>query len=426
MQTILLSFLAFSARTILQIHKPYIIGVTWTVGKTTIAGHIASYLIHELGSQAVMHSPYHYNGEYGLPLTIIGAKTWGKNPIRWIWVFLIATYRIFSKYPKFIVLEYGIDHPSEMDFLLSIAIPDIAIITEIMPNHIEQFGNLEVYRLEKLKICNGPKVLIAHDTLRQYIEREAIYYWRWAMSDIDTSHITIDEQGTCAIVHAYSHDYPITLPVFWEFQIDNLLPLYAVAETLQVSLEDISEYAKTFSPESWRSGVLKWIEKSTIIDGSYNGWYLSIHSGIYSMRSFLNSHRIIFLLWDMRELGDETKSLHTQLANEILTLFPHESDISFFLVWPLMFQYVFPIISGNFQTFHRLSSREAGKQIYNLLKKSKDTPTMIYVKWSQNTIFLEEWIKEFLDPSEHRTRLCRQSPEWIRKKEIFFSSKGEK
>ncbi len=52
------------------------------------------------------------------------------------------------------VLEYGIDHPGEMDFMLSIAIPDVAIITEIAPNHIEQFGNFDLYKKEKLKIVS--------------------------------------------------------------------------------------------------------------------------------------------------------------------------------------------------------------------------------------------------------------------------------
>jgi hypothetical protein len=47
---------------------------------------------------------------------------------------------------------------------------------------------------------------------------------------------------------------------------------------------------------------------------------------------------------------------------------------------------------------------------------------MIYVKWSQNTIFLEEGIKEFLASDEDRGKLCRQSAEWMRKKEHFFSS----
>lgn len=72
-------------------------------------------------------------------------------------------------YPKYLVLEYGIDHPGEMDFLLSIAVPDIAIITEIIPNHIEQFGTLDAYRKEKLKITQSAKELIIHDSGRPFI-----------------------------------------------------------------------------------------------------------------------------------------------------------------------------------------------------------------------------------------------------------------
>jgi len=39
-----------------------------------------------------------------------------------------------------------------MDFLMDIAIPDIAILTEVAPNHIEQFGTFDLYKKEKLKI----------------------------------------------------------------------------------------------------------------------------------------------------------------------------------------------------------------------------------------------------------------------------------
>ena len=71
MHKILLAFLAFLSRTLITRHKPYVIGVTGTVGKTTITTHIARYLSHIYGEQNVMISPYHYNGEYGLPLSII-------------------------------------------------------------------------------------------------------------------------------------------------------------------------------------------------------------------------------------------------------------------------------------------------------------------------------------------------------------------
>jgi UDP-N-acetylmuramyl pentapeptide synthase len=63
-----------------------------------------------------------------------------------------------------------------MDFLLSIAIPDIAIITEVFPNHIEQFITLEAYRAEKLKMTKDAKYLILHDSLRPFVDREATYF----------------------------------------------------------------------------------------------------------------------------------------------------------------------------------------------------------------------------------------------------------
>jgi UDP-N-acetylmuramoyl-tripeptide--D-alanyl-D-alanine ligase len=47
---------------------------------------------------------------------------------------------------------------------------------------------------------------------------------------------------------------------------------------------------------------------------------------------------------------------------------------------------------------------------------------MIYVKGSQNTIFLEEAIEMLLLHPADTARLCRQTPEWKRKKEEFFRS----
>ena len=84
LNTLLLKYLYFLARAIIRRHTPYVIGVTGTVGKTTLTSYIASYMKLVYGEDTVGISPYHYNGEYGLPLTIIGARTGGKNPLLWI------------------------------------------------------------------------------------------------------------------------------------------------------------------------------------------------------------------------------------------------------------------------------------------------------------------------------------------------------
>lgn len=103
----------------------------------------------------------------------------------------MAILRLFQSHPRYLVLEYGIDHPGEMDFLLSIATPDIAILTPVESNHLEQFGSLDVYRNNKIKLITSAKHAIVHESLRQYIEVDALYYSLGALSDIDASHIEI-------------------------------------------------------------------------------------------------------------------------------------------------------------------------------------------------------------------------------------------
>ena len=82
----------------------------------------------------------------------------------------------------------------------------------------------------------------------------------------------------------------------------NLLPLYALSEIYNLRAEGVAEYAGLSRGEPGRSSILSGIGGSTIIDGSYNGGYLALHAGITSMRSMISSHRLIFLIGDMREL----------------------------------------------------------------------------------------------------------------------------
>ena len=169
MKKLLRQYLAFLARILIKQKKPFVIGVTGTAGKTTVTSFVVQFLQQEFGEDAVEFSRYHYNGEFGLPLTIIGAKTGGKNLLKWVWVFYIFVKKLFQKYPKFLVLEYGIDTPNEMDFLLSIAVPNVSILTPVLPNHIEQFGDEEAYRNEKLKILAAEKNFI-HASLCPFVK----------------------------------------------------------------------------------------------------------------------------------------------------------------------------------------------------------------------------------------------------------------
>jgi UDP-N-acetylmuramyl pentapeptide synthase len=312
------------------------------------------------------------------------------------------------------------DHPGEMEFMLSIAHPDIAILTPVEPNHLEQFGTLENYRSHKIKLVTAARSAIIHESLRQYIDHDHVtFYSLGALSDIDASHLQIDTVGTRAIVHFAGQDHAIQIPAIGAFQIENILPLYSVAEKLSLDLSHIAQYIQGAKIESGRSTILSGICDSMIIDGSYNGWYLSIREGIISMRSFLHSHRIVFLLGDMRELGEHAQAIHEQLSHDILDILPHDADVSFALIWPMMRDWVSPILDPIYSVETSLSSRELGQQIRQMIEKDKK-PTIVYAKWSQNTIFLEEGIKYLLDNPRDESKLPRQSESWMEKKEVFF------
>src|SRR3990167_1386122 len=94
------------AKKLLAVHKPLIIAVTGSVGKTSVRNAIASVLSAKYRVGATIKN---YNNEFGVPLTILGAESPGKSVLGWLKI-------VFSRpktFPDVFVLEYGIDHPGD-------------------------------------------------------------------------------------------------------------------------------------------------------------------------------------------------------------------------------------------------------------------------------------------------------------------------
>lgn len=81
----------------------------------------------------------------------------------------------------------------------------------------------------------------------------------------------------------------------------------------------------------------------------------------------------------MRELGDISEEIHAKLAHEILDIIPHDAQVSFYLVGPMMRDFVQPILSKKFTVIGSLSSKKLGKDIALYLSKNK-TETIVYAK----------------------------------------------
>lgn len=147
--------LAKYARSVITKNNPFVIAITGSVGKSSTREAAYQVLSDHFGADEVRRNLGNLNTEIGVPLTILGYE---KQPSNLIWpIFLVGSYfRTFTKkYPKYLILEMGVDHPGDIAYLCSIAQPDLAIITSTEGAHLANFKSLEQYRDEKISIVKS-------------------------------------------------------------------------------------------------------------------------------------------------------------------------------------------------------------------------------------------------------------------------------
>jgi len=177
--------LAFFARKYLTRHKPYVIGINGSVGKTSCRMIIAQTLKQFVHKQIIYTSSKNFNGELGLSLSIFTIEKRDPTLVCFVKTFFrVAWQSLFGKkLYDIIILEYGIDRPKEMDFLLSIAKPHIGVFTAIDAVHSEQFGDPSKIAHEEVKMIKDTTevaFLNANDVyamqLRDHIHIDAFTY----------------------------------------------------------------------------------------------------------------------------------------------------------------------------------------------------------------------------------------------------------
>lgn len=391
-------------------------------------------------------SPYNYNGEYGIPMTIIQTKSPYSNPFRWIWVFIKGIYILFKKsYPSYLVLEYGIDRPGEMDFLIDIAPPDIAIILNISKNHVVKFPVFRNYIEEKMKLASAAKQVIYNRDdkfiptgIEKLSSKEFISYGiKNKEGDIYANNIKAQLEELSFSLVKGEESCEMRYPLIGEFQVYNILPVFALGMSLGMDVQSIRERLTDIHPQKGRGSILKGIHESVIIDGSYNGGFNSISGGIEYLDGLSAEYNKMLFLGDMREFGEDSKELHTEIAEKIIA----SSVQTVVLVGEEMQRFVYPLLIEAWgiipedvpegtppeptsdRVFSFLHSRLAGKKIRDILMNTADeTKTVIFTKGSQNSIYLEEGVKEFLYDLRDVDKLCRQSDYWMDIKNHFFES----
>ena len=288
-----------------------IIGVTGSVGKTSIKDAIGKLLTAQ---GRTFYSPNSYNNHIGVPLSL------AQIPIE----------------TEFAILELGMNHAGEIKLLSEMVKPDIAIISNIEPVHIEFFSSLEAIAMAKAEIFQGLKsdgvAILNRDN--KYFDLLAELAFKSGASkvvgfgiheDADLRLIEIKTSPTNSIITASINnkkfDYEVAIPgEHWAF---NSLVILAAINYAGASLELAASSFSQIKPLKGR-GEMHILSSNKgnikLIDDSYNASPASVSAAISLIKKAVvkESGRRIMVLGDMMELGKNTKKYHLELAPKIV------------------------------------------------------------------------------------------------------------
>jgi UDP-N-acetylmuramoyl-tripeptide--D-alanyl-D-alanine ligase len=378
------------SRKILNKSNAEIIGVTGSVGKSSTKEAIFKVLNEsQKYKNRVAKSEGNLNNEIGLPLSILGFK---RSP-KWYEIFsymynvyIRANYKNTNplKDKAILVLEYAADKPGDMDYLVSIAKPKIAIITKISPAHLELFGTIDNVIKEKGRIA---EILSSDGTL--FLNKD------------DKNSSLLAKKTSAKVI--YFKDTGLNL---YREIAENVGKYY------EISNGEIKKALYDFKLPAGRLSIFSGIKNSTIIDSSYNASPDAVKLTLNFLRNYNNSGRKVAILGDMRELGEFSEKAHKGIAYEII----ENADVAI-LIGPQMQKWVKPILDENhFINRSFINFRDAKSYIVSSVKEND----IILVKGSQNTLCLERVVELLLKNKNDIQSLCRRGSGWdkIRKRTL--------
>ncbi len=268
-----------------------VIGLTGSNGKTTVKEMIASILACR---GKVYATQGNLNNHVGVPLTLLAVRS----------------------HHDFAVVEMGANHPGEIRGLTDITKPDVALITNAAPAHLEGFGNVEGVARAKGEIFTGlrdPGVAIinADDHFADYWRGLVTEHLHRTFGLQPYADVSADWQsGKSLKMLTPEGKFDVDLQLQGRHNVLNALAATAAAIAVNVDLEAVQSGLGSMRPVIGRLVAKQGRNGACIFDDTYNANPASLGAGIEVITSQPGTAWLV--LGDMGELGDAAQELHRQ------------------------------------------------------------------------------------------------------------------
>lgn len=276
------------------------VAVTGSVGKTTTKD-----MIHSVVSQKynTLKTLANYNNDIGLPWTI---------------------FRLEDNHEA-AVLEMGMNHFGEIDYLASIGNPKIAVITNIGESHIENLGSREGIFKAKMEIAgrftkDNTLIVNGDDDFLSKVTDKDCKVVRYGITNPENDVYAKDIvnnglSGTSFTAVAEGREYRADIKVPGVHNVYNALAAICVGLEMNIPMEKILFGIENFELTAERLEVEEY-KGITVINDCYNASPDSIKAALGVLRD-TKAERRVAVLGDVLEMGDYAPEAHYKLAEAV-------------------------------------------------------------------------------------------------------------
>ncbi len=435
MQKKLEQYLGWCVKKTVHRDKPRVLVIAGSVGKTSARYALSVAMSRPNQEETYRASQKNYNNELGVPLSVFACDMPGRSVAKWFKLLYVATAHALGLKRlkvKWLILEIAADHPGDLDYLLGMLKPNVAIMTSMGAEHTEYFGTVEAAIEEERKVLlalseEGEALLNADDAAtwesRHMTKAEVIGFGKSQAAAVRIRNIQT--------VYDFQNPGAGGLDVEFEVLRNHVKTIrlrgvygeahaYAVAASLTflLSLDQGLEMAMDYIQDNYvgmpgRTRIVPGIKGTVLLDDSYNAQPQAMSSALRDLARFpvSNGGRRIAVLGDMLELGELTEQEH-----EIVGKLVVETGVDLLVTCGKYGKLIGEAAANagmpSEKVFMFDASPDAGLFLQQEIIKPGDA---ILVKGSQS-IRMEKITKELMsDPLEAASTLVRQTPDWLAK-----------
>ena len=288
-------------------YNPFIIGITGSCGKTSIKHYLYEILKNEY---ITYKTPKSYN-------TVIGNN--------------ITINKYLNSYNNYFILEMGLAYKNDILKITKQFKPNISIITEILPSHLQTMKSIDAIVYEKMQIIKNMKEngiiianydneLIKNNICKYNVKNNKIikiglnntndYYCNKILVKIDGIEFELNDSVN-------NEQYYINSKLIGRHNIYNLLIVYAVLKELNISKDKIIPYLESLINFENRLEI-KYYNSLTILNDSYNANINGFNNAMEVLSLFEGEKYIITP--GIVETGVITKDVIFKMASQIIKI----------------------------------------------------------------------------------------------------------